>query len=70
LDVSSYFFDDDTLYYSDGGTLPPGLSISAGSITGTISAGAASGSPYAVTITAGDGDNDVDQTFDWTISPP
>jgi hypothetical protein len=70
LDVSSYFFDDDTLYYSDGGTLPPGLSISAGSITGTISAGAASGSPYFVTITASDGDNDVDQSFGWNVDPP
>lgn len=67
LDVSSYFSDDDTLSYSSS-TLPPGLSISAGTISGSIGAGASSGSPYAVTITATDGDNSVDQTFDWTIT--
>ena len=45
--------DGATLTYSDGGTLPPGLSIdpSSGSITGTPTTGGV----YAVTITATDG---------------
>ena len=56
-----------TLTYSDGGTLPPGLSIdaSSGSITGTPS----TGGTYPVTITATDGSGySGDATFTWTIT--
>ena len=56
-----------TLAYSDGGTLPPGLSIdpSSGSITGTPTTGGV----YAVTITATDGSGaSGSATFNWTIT--
>ncbi|NIU67826.1 MAG: DUF11 domain-containing protein, partial [Actinobacteria bacterium] len=51
--------------------LPPGLSIhpSTGLISGTIDYTAASGSPYAVTITASDPPgNDAFDTFTWTVT--
>lgn len=70
-DITGYFSDPDgdTLSYSSS-TLPPGLSVSSGgTVSGTISGGASSGSPYAVTITASDGDHSVDQTFDWVVAP-
>jgi N-acetylneuraminic acid mutarotase len=56
--------------------LPSGLQIepTTGSIFGTISVGATSGSPYAVTVTVDDTDADpsdtVDVNFSWTISDP
>ena len=56
-----------TLTYSDGGTLPPGLSIdpSSGSITGTPTTGGA----YPVTITAtDDAGYSGTATFNWTIT--
>ena len=59
--------DGATLTYSDGGTLPPGLSIdpSSGSITGTPTTGGV----YAVTITATDGSGaSGSATFNWTIT--
>jgi Bacterial Ig domain/Putative Ig domain len=58
-----------TLTYSAGG-LPGGLSINAstGVISGTLSSGDASGTPYAVTVTAGDGTYSSSQTFSWTVS--
>lgn len=71
-DITGYFSDPDgdTLSYSSS-TLPPGLSVSSGgTVSGTISGGASSGSPYAVTITASDGDHSVDQTFDWVVAAP
>ncbi len=56
------------LFYSATG-LPSGLSINdaTGEITGTIDLGAASGSPYAVTVTVTDGADSVDDTFTWTV---
>ena len=56
-----------TLTYSDGGTLPPGLSIdpASGSITGTPTTGGV----YAVTITATDGSGaSGNASFNWTIT--
>ena len=56
-----------TLSYSDGGTLPPGLSIdsSSGSITGTPTTAGS----YPVTITATDGAGSRGSTnFTWTIT--
>jgi hypothetical protein len=64
--------DDDTLTYAATG-LPPGLSIgpATGLITGTISAGAATGSPYSVSVTVSDDDFDTvgdSDTFSWTVT--
>jgi hypothetical protein len=56
--------DSETLTY--GATnLPPGLSIDTGTgtISGTIDAGAAGGSPYAVSVTATDGTATATDTF-------
>ncbi|QDT11198.1 Ig-like domain-containing protein [Planctomycetes bacterium K23_9] len=76
LDVSGYFGDvdaSDTLTFSDGGTLPGGLSINptTGVITGTYDADSSQGGPYAVVITATD-DNGatVTQEFTWTVTNP
>ena len=64
--------DNDTRIYGATG-LPAGLSINiaTGLISGTIAAGAATGSPYAVSITVNDGapPNVVD-TFTWTVTAP
>jgi hypothetical protein len=51
-------------------TLPPGLTIdSHGLITGAISAGAHTGSPYTVTITVTDGSGFVGhQSFSWSVN--
>ena len=58
-----------TLTYTASG-LPNGLYMNpaTGWIAGTISAGAAAGSPYSVTVGAGDGTNSDSQTFTWTVS--
>jgi len=64
---------DGNLNYSAQG-LPPGIDIEPtnGNIFGTVSAGAAANSPYAVTITVDDSDgNSADAqtlTFNWNIS--
>jgi cyclophilin family peptidyl-prolyl cis-trans isomerase len=57
------------LTYSATG-LPGGLSInpSTGLITGTVSSGAASGSPYNVTVKAADGTHSGSQTFTWNVA--
>ncbi|MEE4174814.1 MAG: tandem-95 repeat protein, partial [Xanthomonadales bacterium] len=50
--------------------LPPGLSVvdpTNGHIGGVISAGAAAGSPYAVTVTANDGADTSQASFDWFV---
>ncbi|MDX2302305.1 MAG: malectin domain-containing carbohydrate-binding protein [Microscillaceae bacterium] len=66
---------DGALSYAATG-LPTGLSISntTGLISGTISTGAATNSPYAVTVTVNDADgNNADaQTvnFQWTVTAP
>jgi len=52
--------------------LPPGVTIdpSTGAMTGTITAGAVAGSPYAVTVTATDPDGAATSTaFSWSVSP-
>jgi hypothetical protein len=57
----------ETLTYSDGGTLPPGLAVdpNTGSITGTPT----TGGTYAVTITATDTDGFTgNASFSWTIT--
>jgi hypothetical protein len=58
-----------TLFYSATG-LPLGLSINrtTGTITGTIAAGDANGSPYTVTIMVSDGTSSVLETFTWSVS--
>jgi hypothetical protein len=63
--------DGDALTYAASG-LPAGLSIntSTGLITGTIAAGAATSSPYNVSVTVREGaDPDVTDTFIWTVQP-
>jgi hypothetical protein len=52
------------------GSLPPGLSMnSAGLITGTIAAGASTGSPYSVTVTATDSAGfSGKETFQWVVT--
>ena len=76
LDLSGFFTDDDTtnsLRFTDGGSLPPGLSIDqdTGVVSGTINADASTSGPYEVTITATDDNGaSVTQTFDWTINNP
>ncbi|MGB7329296.1 MAG: putative Ig domain-containing protein, partial [Rubripirellula sp.] len=76
LDVSGFFADvdaTDTLTFSDGGTLPAGLSIDpvTGIITGIYDADSSQGGPYSVIITATD-DNGatVTQSFNWTVTNP
>ena len=76
LDVSGNFSDvnaSDTLTFTDGGTLPPGLSIDpvTGVITGTIDHSASVGGPYSVTITATDPSGAMtSQTFTWNVANP
>ena len=72
LSAAATDLDGDPLTYT-ALNLPPGLSINAstGLISGTVSPGAATGSPYAVTLRVSDnggtttGDSD---TFSWTIT--
>jgi cyclophilin family peptidyl-prolyl cis-trans isomerase len=49
--------------------LPDGLSIdpTSGMISGTISSGAHTSSPFTTTVTASDGTNSASQTFNWTV---
>jgi hypothetical protein len=74
VSVAANFADtdpSDTLAYSvSGGALPPGLSLAAdGQISGTLTAVAANGSPYTVTINANDGQGgSITDTFTWTVT--
>jgi hypothetical protein len=59
-----------TLTYS-ASNLPPGLSIDSdtGLISGTIASNADTNSPYSVTLTATDSNNDsVSQSFNWSVA--
>ena len=59
----------ETLTYSDGGTLPPGLAI--GSHSGSITGTPTTAGTYAVTITATDtGGFTGHASFTWTITGP
>jgi hypothetical protein len=62
--------DGDPLTFEATG-LPPGLSIDGGTglVSGTIAAGAAGSSPFAVSITVRDGASvDATDTFSWTVT--
>ena len=78
LDLSSHFadVDGDALTFSANG-LPSGLTIdtSTGIVSGTIDnnasqLGSNDDGVFSVTITATDGDEIVDLTFEWTINNP
>ena len=71
LQVAASDLDNDALNYVATG-LPAGLTIGAstGLIAGTIGAGAASGSPYHVTVTVSDEHGATTPTsFTWTVQP-
>jgi hypothetical protein len=70
LQLSATDMDGDALTYSSS-TLPAGLSLnpSTGLVSGTIAGGAASGSPYTITIAATDGTQSSSQVFSWTVNP-
>jgi hypothetical protein len=57
------------LAYSAEG-LPPGIQIDGGYFSGEISAGAASSSPYRVTLAATDGVSSAETSFDWFVTVP
>jgi fibronectin type 3 domain-containing protein len=70
LDAGATDLDGDALIY-EAANLPPGLTIngSTGAITGTLSAIAAAGSPYAVSISVRDGGAvDATDTWSWTVA--
>ena len=69
LNVTAVDRANGTLAYSASG-LPTGLSIdtATGEISGTIDAGAASTTPYSVTVTAADGTYSSSQTFSWSVA--
>jgi RHS repeat-associated protein len=70
LQVVATDSDGTVVSFDDDDTLPPGLSIDdSGLISGVISAGAAAGSPYTVTITATDNDDLSDEEpFEWVVN--
>ncbi|MGI9518417.1 MAG: Ig-like domain-containing protein, partial [Pirellulaceae bacterium] len=76
LDISSFFSDPDTsdsLTYSAGGTLPPGLVLdpNTGIISGTIDNSASQSGPFSVIIVADDGNGGtISQSFAWTVNNP
>ena len=76
VDVSDKFSDidsTDTLTFTDGGTLPPGLTIDrvTGVISGIIDRDASVNGPYNVVITATDSTGaTATQTFVWNVVNP
>ncbi len=73
LDISSNFadVDGDLLMFSASG-LPTGLLMdAAGNITGTIDSSASTSGPFAVVVTATDGNGEsITNTFSWAITNP
>ena len=70
LDAGATDLDGDPLTYA-ATNLPPGISIdgASGAISGTLSAIAANGSPYNVSVTVRDGPGiDATDTFLWTVT--
>jgi hypothetical protein len=69
LQISASDPHNATLSYGATG-LPPGLAIdsASGLISGTISSTAASGSPYAVTVSASNGTLSASKDFVWTVT--
>jgi hypothetical protein len=70
LEVNAQDAENNALTFS-ATDLPDGLSIhpSTGRVGGTISLGAASSSPYRVTVTVSDGQGGTDsESFEWTVN--
>jgi hypothetical protein len=70
LQINANDPESQPLTYSVTG-LPVGLSMNtnSGLISGTVATGAASASPYGVTVTVSDGVNPVVVNFTWTVNP-
>ncbi len=72
LQIEKSSASNDTLTYSETGSLPPGLALNAGSgvISGTISSGADTASPYSVAVTVTDqtAGTSASQTISWYVS--
>jgi len=70
LSLAANYHGSGTLSYSATG-LPDGLSISSttGLVSGSVSATADADGPFSVTVTATDGTNTANQTFNWNINP-
>jgi hypothetical protein len=71
IQVEAFDVDDDMMTFSATG-LPPGVSINAttGRISGTIPAGAHTGSPYSSQVSVSDGTDDTTDNFTWTVAVP
>src|SRR3989442_1679147 len=70
LEAAARDIDGDTLTFSASG-LADGITIgsASGQFSGTIAAGADSGSPYHVTVTVSDGQASASKSFDWAVKP-
>ena len=70
LPLSANDATGDTVYYSATG-LPAGLSLdeNTGIISGIITSGANTSSPYTTVLTADDGSYNASQTITWTVYP-
>jgi len=70
LDTTNNFSDPDgdTLTFTITGSLPSGLSITNGVISGTIDYAAAVLSPYSVTVIANDTNDTISDSFNWTVT--
>ena len=69
LDAGATDPDGDTLTYAASGLPAGSIDTATGEISGTISLSAASGSPYAVSVTVRDGAAvDATDTFSWTVT--
>src|SRR5207244_301859 len=69
LQIQAVDSSGNTVLYTASG-LPAGLYLTplTGLIFGTIDSGAASGSPYSVTVGASEGLSSASQTFSWTVN--